>query len=184
MTVVSANKSKSSLSKHLGASLFDVNDFVVYPGHGVAQISRMVQKNVGKEQLNFYELKLIQKGVTVLVPADNFAAVGIRPVSSKAVVKEMFNLLAQPGKPVLVMGASWGRRNREFTSKIARGDLLELAEIYRDLRNVSKYKELSFGEKAFAMQIETLLIEEVAIVERCTAGDALAMLRKEQCHAR
>ena len=179
MTSVSTNKAKSSLSKHLAGSLFEVNDYVVYPGHGVAQISRMVQKNVGKEQLNFLELKIIQKGVTALVPADNFAAVGIRPVSSKAVVTKMFTLLAQPGKPVLVVGASWGRRNREFTSKIARGDLLELAEIYRDLRNVSRYKELSFGEKAFTLQIEALLIEEVAIVERCTPADAMILLRKE-----
>lgn len=178
MTVAAANKAKSALSKVIPGSLFEVNDYVVYPGHGVAKINRVVEKNVGKELLTFFELLVLQKGITALVPAGNFEAVGIRPISNKAVIKKMFTLLAEPTKPIVVIGTSWGRRNREYTSRIARGDLLELAQIYRDLRNASKYKELSFGEKAYVLQVEALLIEEVSIVERCAPDEAMAMLRK------
>ena len=179
MTVAAANKSKSSISQVIPGSLFEVNDYVVYPGHGVAKINRVVEKNVGKELLTFFELHVLQKGITALVPAGNFDAVGIRPVSSKSIIKKMFTLLAEPTKPVIMIGTSWGRRNRDYTSKIARGDLLELAQIYRDLRNASKYKELSFGEKAYVLQVEALLIEEVSIVERCAPAEAMVMLRRE-----
>ncbi len=179
MTVAAANKSKSPSAKVISGALFDVNDFVVYPGHGVAKINRVVEKSVGKDLLAFFELLVLKKGITALVPAGNFDAVGIRPVSNKAAIKKMLQLLAEPTKPVVVVGTSWGRRNREYTSRIARGDLLDLAQIYRDLRNASKYKELSFGEKAYVLQVEALLIEEVCIVERCSVSDAIAMLRRE-----
>ena len=57
--------------------MFSVYDKVVYPGHGVAQIQRIVEKNISGATIAFYELTFLHKDVTVLVPTNNAIMVGI-----------------------------------------------------------------------------------------------------------
>lgn len=161
-------------------SMFSVNDQVVYPGHGVAKINRIVEKVVGREIVLFFELKFLHKEMTVLVPTTNLTSVGIRPLSSVARVTHVFSLLAQPTKeisPYELTASNWNKRNKEYQTKIRKGDLVELSEIYRDLKTIARQKELSFGEKNLLHQTEMLLAEEISIVEKVAEEKALSLLR-------
>ena len=46
--------------------MFSIGDKVVYPGHGVAQISRIVEKIVAGNVSHFFELTFINKDMTIL----------------------------------------------------------------------------------------------------------------------
>ena len=164
----------------MAVKMFSVNDRVVYPGHGVARINRIVEKVVGKDVVLFFELKFLNKDMMVLVPTANFASVGIRPLSSTSHVVSVLKVLSSPVKTSFsqdLMVSNWNKRNKDYQSKIRKGDLIELGEIYRDLKHIAQQKELSFGEKGLLQQTETLLAEEISIVEQMGEERALLMLR-------
>jgi CarD family transcriptional regulator len=164
----------------MAVKIFAVNDKVVYPGHGVAKINCILEKNIGKEVVHFYELKFLSKEMTVLVPITNLVSVGIRPLSTSSYIQNLLSILAQPALELSsheLVASNWNKRNKEYQSKIRRGDLLEISEIYRDLKNIARQKELSFGEKNLLQQTEMLLVEEISIVKRVEQENALSLLR-------
>lgn len=146
--------------------MFARNQKVVYPGHGVAVISCIIEKKIAGRALQFFELRFLSKDMTILVPTDNASAVGIRPLSSAEYIKDIFKSLSQPviAKQLDAAVSNWNKRNKEYQGKLRSGNLLELCAIYRDLKHIEVSKELSFGEKSLLQQTESLLIEEISIV--------------------
>lgn len=163
-----------------GFPMFRLNEKVVYPGHGVAQINRIVEKLIGGQNSSFYELKFINKEMTVLVPVSNTEAIGLRPLSSTNRINDIFKMLAEPAKKIKnceLMASNWNKRNKEYQSKLRTGNLEEISEIYRDLKHISQEKELSFGEKNLLNQTENLLAEEISIVRKLEADKTVESLR-------
>jgi CarD family transcriptional regulator len=164
----------------MAVQMFSVNDRVVYPGHGVAKINRIIEKMVGNEKVHFFELKFINKEMTVLVPTMNLSAVGIRSLSSHTCINNVFKLLEKGVKEISsyeISASNWNKRNKDYQAKIRKGDLIEIGEIYRDLKYMACQKELSFGEKGLLNQTEMLLAEEISIVEQVGEEKALSLLR-------
>ena len=146
--------------------MFSLHEKVVYPGHGVAKIHRILKKLVDGAEASFYELVFLNKDMTVLVPTDNADAVGLRALSSHEHVLGVFSYLTKVSPDSSeVACTNWSKRNKEYQLKLKKGDLRELCEIYRELHYISGHKELSFGEKNLLHQIEALLVEEISLVE-------------------
>ena len=160
------------------AAIFCVNEKVVYPGHGVAQINRIVEKQVAGSRACFFELKFLNKDMTILVPTHNLSSVGIRRLSSTENISDIFKTLVQPSQRMSYDAVTnWNKRNKDYQCKLRTGDLQEICKIYRDLKNMSMYKELSFGEKALLGQTETLLAQEISLVKNMDEGKAVEHLR-------
>ncbi len=160
--------------------MFRLNEKVVYPGHGVAYIHRIIEKNVGGTTAAFYELKFLHKDMTVLVPTGNAEAVGIRQLSSAEVINNALKIISEPAKKIHAYeftASNWNKRNKEYQSKLRTGNLRDLSEIYRDLCYIATQKELSFGEKSLLQQTESLLVEEIAIVQQLGEEKATEQLR-------
>ena len=132
------------------------------------KIQRIITKLVGGCEASFYELIFLNKDMTVLVPTDNADAVGLRRLSSHELIQDVFVALTAPARRINhfeFTASNWNKRNKEYQHKLKTGDLRELSEIYRDLHFISTHKELSFGEKHLLQQIESLLVEEISLVE-------------------
>ncbi len=160
--------------------MFALNEKVIYPGHGVAQVNRIVEKNIGGKFTILFELKFLSKEMTILVPTENAISVGIRKLSSEKIIDEMFGILA---KPVTLnsfheFGAtSWSKRSKQYQIKIRTGDIFEISKIYRDLQYIAHRKELSFGERSLLQQTELLLAQEVSMVKNIVEEMAIQRLR-------
>lgn len=160
--------------------MFALNQKVVYPGHGVAYISRIVEKNIGGKQAQFFELKFLHKDMMVLVPTHNVESAGIRPLSSNDAIEDALRILEMPARVMQhyeFTASNWNKRNKEYQSKLRTGRLKDLSEIYRDLCYIATQKELSFGEKNLLHQTEALLAEEIAVVKQFGEDKALENLR-------
>lgn len=159
--------------------MFSLNDKVVYPGHGVARISRIIEKKVGGNTTRFFELRFLSKDMTILVPVGNANGVGIRQLSTEQNISALFEMLTQPQKVYSseALSANWNKRNKEYQGKIRTGNLQEICAIYRDLKSVENRKELSFGEKSLLHQTESLLAEEIALVNKVKEEKAVETLR-------
>lgn len=160
--------------------MFKLHENVVYPGHGVARVSRILEKTVGGALIVFYELSFINRDVTVLVPTNNTEIVGLRPLSTPKSIQDIFYTLAEPAGKIdyhEFAASSWNKRSKGYQLKLRTGSLRELSEIYRDLRFIGTQKTLSFGEKNLLSQTEALLVEEISIVCNLEQDKAIENLR-------
>lgn len=162
--------------------MFALNENVVYPGYGVARVSRILERTMGLQVTHFYELKFLHKDMTILVPVDNLAAVGVRVLSTlncvKSVIKMLETALQDNAEAHLDANtSSWNKRNKRYQALLRNGDLIEISKVYRDLQCLALTKDLSFGERALLLQTESLLAEEIAIVEQSLFEQKIVQLR-------
>ena len=117
--------------------MFLLNEEVVYPAYGVAQISREIKKDIDGKIVEFFELKFITKEITILVPKEGMVSVGVRKISNKDIIEEALKVVAsQVSEDFLenTIVVSWNRRNKEYQNYIRQGNIFDLARIYRDLK--------------------------------------------------
>lgn len=159
--------------------MFVVNEKVVYPGHGVAAISRTIEKHIAGHTVLFYELSFLNKDMTILVPVESMMATGVRRLASMQKVNDIFDMLAKPAKKDVgdIISINWNKRNKEYQCKLRTGSLDEIGTVYRDLKCIAKQKELSFGEKTLLQQTEMLLAQEISIVTQTNEDKAIERLR-------
>jgi CarD family transcriptional regulator len=159
--------------------VFSIQEKVVYPGHGVAQVSRIIEKKVCGNATSFFELKFLNKDMTILVPVHNAASAGIRPLSSDKNINDIFKLLSEPKVSTRHEPPSinWSKKNKGYQEKLRTGDLREICTIYRDLKYISLRKELSFGERNLLQTTEALLVEEISIVQNIAHDQAVQRVR-------
>ena len=171
----------SQLSK--GKNMFKIQEKVIYPGHGVAQIEEIVEKSVAGNKIKFFKLCFLCKDMTVLVPINNAPHMAIRKLSSKQEVKKALDELLRPPERKLenldFTPSGWNKRNKDYQLKIQGGALLDLSKIYRDLMFVAKQKELSFGERNLLQLAEDLLVQEIEIVTTKDRSIVLNQIRSQ-----
>lgn len=159
---------------------FRLYEKVVYPGHGVAVISSINEKEVGGDKITFYELTLMGKGTTILVPMNSAHAIGLRSLSSIEGIRQAFLIMEQPVRTSYhheFSASSWNKRSKQYQAKLRKGGLIELSEVYRDLKFMQTQKELSFGEKELLQRTEELLTEEISLVQDKNEQHTVAKLR-------
>ena len=103
--------------------MFSFDEKVVYPGHGVATISRIIEKEFGGKKASFYELVFIGKGATILVPTHCAGDSIIRPLSPESKVDEALKVLSEPAKKILnseFTASNWNKRIKEYQLKLRR----------------------------------------------------------------
>ena len=72
---------------------FDVGEIVVYPKHGVGEITKIETLEIANIKTKFYVVKMEQSKLTIRVPLDKQDEVGLRKVSSKKVINEVYQVL-------------------------------------------------------------------------------------------
>ena len=142
---------------------FDIGEIVVYPKHGVGEITKIETLEIANIKTKFYVVKMEQSKLTIRVPLDKQDEVGLRKVSSKKVINEVYQVLKLKPKIRRIM---WSRRAQEYDTKIFSGDPIKIAEVVRDLFRKNTQAEQSYSERQmFQVAIERLA-RELAAVEK------------------
>lgn len=139
--------------------MFQISEYVVCPGHGVGQVGNIETKVIGGDEKQYYIIKIIANGMTVMVPTDSVD--GVRELVTDGDIKEVYELLGNHN--VKVDTSTWNRRHREYLLKVKTGSLTEIADVLRSLLLLKTNKKLSFGEKKMLEQCKGLLVQEIAI---------------------
>jgi len=155
--------------------MFEVGDKAVYPGHGVGIIEAIEAKQIlGKNQI-FYILRILDNGMTIMIPRDQVETVRLRGVIRKIDVAKVIHILKD--RDVTIDNQTWNRRYREYMEKINTGSIYEIAEVLRDLHLLKTEKELSFGERKIMDTAKNLLVKELAIARDVKESDVLREIR-------
>ena len=144
-------------------SEFKIGEIVVYPKHGVGEISKIETMEIASIKTKFYVVKMEQSKLIIRVPLDKQDEVGLRKISSKKTIDEVFSTLKLKPKIRRIM---WSRRAQEYDTKIFSGDPIKISEVVRDLFRKNSQSEQSYSERQmFQVAIERLA-REVAAVEK------------------
>ena len=142
---------------------FKLGEIVVYPKHGVGEIIKIETMEISSIKTQFYVVKMEQSKLTIRVPLDKQIEVGLRKISSKKTIEQVFDTLKLKQKIRRIM---WSRRAQEYETKIFSGEPIKIAEVVRDLFRKNSQSEQSYSERQmFQVAIERLA-REVAAVEK------------------
>ena len=142
---------------------FKIGETVVYPKHGVGEIIDIENMEIASIKTKFYVVKMEQSKLVIRVPLDKQEEVGLRRISSKKIIEEVFSTLKLKPKIRRIM---WSRRAQEYETKIFSGEPIKIAEVVRDLFRKNSQAEQSYSERQmFQVAIERLA-REVAAVEK------------------
>ena len=142
---------------------YKIGEIVVYPKHGVGEITKIETMEVSSIKTKFYVVKMEQSKLIIRVPLDKQVEVGLRKISSKKIIDQVYSTLKLKPKIRRIM---WSRRAQEYESKIFSGEPIKIAEVVRDLYRKNTQAEQSYSERQmFQVAIERLA-REVAAVEK------------------
>ncbi len=140
-----------------------IGEVVVYPKHGVGEVAKIESMEIAEIKTSFYVVKMEQSKLIIRVPIDKKEEVGLRKISSKKIIDDVYSTLKLKPKIRRIM---WSRRAQEYETKIYSGDPIKIAEVVRDLFKKSSQAEQSYSERQmFQVAIERLA-REVAAVEK------------------
>jgi CarD family transcriptional regulator len=142
---------------------FNIGEIVVYPKHGVGEIIRIENMEIASIKTQFYVVKMEQAKLTIRVPLDKKEEVGLRKISSKKTIDEVFSVLRLKPKIRRIM---WSRRAQEYDTKIFSGDPIKIGEVVRDLYRKNSQPEQSYSERQMFQVALERLAREVAAVEK------------------
>ncbi|MBE5822018.1 MAG: CarD family transcriptional regulator [Clostridiales bacterium] len=140
--------------------MFKVGDNIFYPLHGAGTIESIEEKDILGESKKYYIMKMPIGDVKVMVPTENAENIGVRDISDKSVVDEVFKVFDMSAEDEKV---SWSKRYRDNMDKMKTGDLVEIADVVRSLSFKQKEKGLSTGEKKMLGNAKQILLSELVL---------------------
>ena len=140
---------------------FKIGDKAVYPAHGVGVIEGIETREIAGTTQTFYVLKIMENGMTIMVPTRNADNIGMREVIASEKIYQVFDILQERG--VKLDSQTWNRRYREYMGKIKTGSVFEVAKVLRDLSILKTSKSLSFGERKMFDIAKSLLVKELSV---------------------
>ena len=153
---------------------YKLNDYVVYPKHGVGKITEFKKINIGGIDVETYVLKFEKDKANGMVPVNKQSH--LRPLASINQVNKCISILKSKPK---VKRSMWSRRAQEYEAKISSGKIYELAEVVRDLNKGDdlmvdqSYSERQLFEKAYER-----ILSEFQIVLGVSLEDTQKKLNK------
>jgi CarD family transcriptional regulator len=129
---------------------YKVKDYVVYPKHGVGQITEFKKIEIGGILVEAYVIKFEKDKANGMVPVNKQAH--LRSLATINQVNKCISILKSKPK---IKRSMWSRRAQEYEAKISSGKIYELAEVVRDLNKGDdlmvdqSYSERQLFEKAY-----------------------------------
>jgi CarD family transcriptional regulator len=176
-----AAKALKSASQRQG---FKLNEFVVYPAHGVGQIVSIEEQEVAGFKLELFVISFSKDKLTLRVPTSKVTGVGMRKISDPDAARRSLDILTGRAR---VKRTMWSRRAQEYETKINSGDINAIAEVVRDLYRSEAQPEQSYSERQLYEAALDRMVREIAAVQKSNEIDALkaveAQLQKGQSRA-
>jgi CarD family transcriptional regulator len=153
---------------------YKVKDYVVYPKHGVGQITEFKKINIGGIDVETYILKFEKDKANGMVPVNKQSH--LRPLATINQVNKCISILKSKPK---IKRSMWSRRAQEYEAKISSGKIYELAEVVRDLNKGDDLMiDQSYSERQLFEKAYDRLLTEFQIVMGTNLEDAQKKLDK------
>ena len=144
--------------------MFSIGDKVVYPMHGAGTIESIEEKEMFGDTAEYYIIKMPVGDMKLMVPTGTAENIGVREVSDSTIAPSVFSVLEKP-KAEYIYENNWNRRYKANVDKIKTGDILEVADVVRDLSHRHMERGLSTAEKKMLTSAKEILISELMLAQ-------------------
>ena len=154
--------------------IYNVNDFVVYPKHGVGKIIAVEKAVIGEIDINFYKVLIERDKLTLTIPINQQSS--LRSICSTHQINKCIAILKTKPK---IKRTMWSRRAQEYEQKINSGKIYELAEVVKDLnKNTNTIADQSYSERQLFEKAYDRLGNEFKVVLKISDEDVRKKMNK------
>ncbi len=164
--MASAKKSQQRLG-------FKTGEYIVYPSHGVGQISNIEEQEIAGMSMELLVIAFDQDKLTLRVPVAKIKSVGMRKLANNDVLERALSTIKGRAR---VKRTMWSRRAQEYEAKINSGDLVLISEVVRDLYRSAEQPEQSYSERQLFEQAMDRMSREIATVKKITITEAVQII--------
>ena len=154
---------------------FKVNEFVVYPSHGVGEITAIEEQEVAGHRLELFVISFMNEKMTLRVPVAKAASSGMRKLADKDVMDKALTVVEGRAR---IKRTMWSRRAQEYEAKINSGDLISVSEVVRDLYRAESQPEQSYSERQLYEAALERMAREVSAVRKLSDSEAVKLIEK------
>jgi CarD family transcriptional regulator len=147
-----------------------VNDFVVYPAHGVGKLIARESTEISGYKVDLYVIQFERDRMILRLPVHKAEAAGLRAVSSQDDMKKALEILTTKAR---VRRTMWSRRAQEYETKINSGNPASIAEVVRELFRFQPDADQSYSERQIYQAAMERLARELAAVEKINETEAV-----------
>ena len=113
-----------------------------------------------------------------MIPKNSVQARGLRPLAKKSELKILWLLIEGKTKYKIDDTLSWNKRYRTYTEKLKTGNIIMAGEVFREINDISKNKELSFGEQKILENAFNRLVKELAASSKSNEETIYSQVKK------
>ena len=140
--------------------MYAIGDKILYPMHGAGIVETIEEKEILGELRQYYILKVSWGDMKMMIPVDTSDEIGVRYIISADKIDSVLAVLAAD---TTEMPGNWNRRYRENMEKLKTGDILQVAEVVRNLIRAEGHKKLSAGEKKMLANARQIIQSELML---------------------
>ncbi len=155
---------------------YKTGEFVVYPAHGVGQITGIEEQEIAELKLELFVINFEQDKLTLRVPVAKVKSVGMRKLATEEAVVRALKTVTGRAR---VKRTMWSRRAQEYEAKINSGDLDYISEVVRDLFRSEDQPEQSYSERQLFEQAMDRMSREISVVRKITLTEGEQVIFKE-----
>lgn len=141
--------------------------------HGAGVIESIEEQEVLGNRKRYYVMRLPINDMKVMVPCDSLKDIGLREVISDQGMQKVLDVLKAHKT---LMSKNWNHRYRANMEKIRSGNILELAEVVRNLSHREHEKGLSTGERKMLDNARQILVSEIILAKNLALEQANTFL--------
>ena len=149
---------------------FRTGEYIVYPAHGVGQIVDVEEQEVAGFSLEMFVIEFAKDKMKLRVPVPKIESVGMRKVSDMETVDKSLKTVQGRAR---IKRTMWSRRAQEYDAKINSGDLIQIAEVVRDLFRSENQPEQSYSERQLYEAALERMARELAVVKKISETEAV-----------
>ncbi len=153
---------------------YKIKDYVIYPKHGIGQITAVEKDTIAGIDINFYKIEITKDKLVLTIPTNQQGH--LRSLSSTGQVAKAISILKGKAK---VKRTMWSRRAQEYEQKINSGEIYQIAEVVRDLnKNTDMPVDQSYSERQLFEKAYERILSEFQIVIGVSLEDTQKKLDK------
>ncbi|GIL00413.1 MAG: CarD family transcriptional regulator [Alphaproteobacteria bacterium] len=154
---------------------FRSGEFIVYPAHGVGQITAIEEQEVAGHKLELFVISFNQDKLTLRVPVAKITSAGMRKLADEQTIDRALRTVSGRAR---IKRTMWSRRAQEYEAKINSGDLISISEVVRDLYRSENQPEQSYSERQLYEAALDRMAREISAVNRISTTESVVLIEK------
>lgn len=156
--------------------MFKVGEKVSHPIFGVGDIKKIEDKFfLGKKQ-KYYILKLVNNGMTLMIPVHKAKEIGLRPIIPPDRVAEVLKVLSD--KIDDNIEGNYKNRIKTQSEMLSSGDILKVAQVVKNYIYLNKVDKLSATEKNLYERARKILESEMVAASNLESNKVRFMIKE------